>query len=275
MIPIHSSNKTSQSEIVVNRLSALNDYDFGNPHRHEYFEFFCFINGGGTHMIDFREVPIHSFSIQIVAPGQVHNVQRALDSFGFVYLFELEALTPEPEIQHFLFDHICYDLDERLPEYCVPKEKFAWFEMITDSIWEESQSSSRFRSLNIRSAIQQLCAKCMEWDTQESALRSGEYANFRRMLFREFRQLRKVKDYAQRLNVSEKSLNEMVKKNTGKSASHIIYDQVIMEAKRLLLMGLSAKATAYDLQFEDPAHFSKFFKSQTGIAPSEFRQANG
>ncbi|HET6243559.1 MAG TPA: helix-turn-helix domain-containing protein [Bacteroidia bacterium] len=36
--------------------------------------------------------------------------------------------------------------------------------------------------------------------------------------------------------------------------------------------GLTAKESAYELKFEDPAHFSKFFKNQTGITPSEFQK---
>jgi len=272
MIPIHQSKQTSRSKIVINRLSELNDYDFGNPHRHEYFEFFCFIKGGGKHIIDFHEIEINSYSIQIVAPGQVHQVNRALDSFGFVCLFELESLNTSSDIQSFLFDHICFDLEERTPEYLVPEEKQSWFEMITQMMWEDYRNASEFSQMNIRATIQQLCVRCMEWDNQKSALRSGEYARFRRLLFQEFRNLKKVKDYANLLHVSEKSLNEMVKRNTGKSASTIIYDQVIVEAKRLLQTAISAKETAYNLNFDDPAHFSKFFKNQTGISPSEFQK---
>ena len=171
-----------------------------------------------------------------------------------------------------MFDHICFDLEERKPEYIVPEEKRSWFEMITQMMWEDYQNVSEYSQMNIRAIIQQLCVRSMEWDDQKSALRSGEYAQFRRLLFQEFRNLKKVKDYASLLNVSEKSLNEMVKKNTGKSASTIIYDQVIMEAKRLLQTSISAKEAAYNLNFDDPAHFSKFFKNQTGISPSEFQK---
>lgn len=222
-------------------------------------------------MIDFKEIPIHSMSIQIVAPGQVHEVRRELDSHGFVYLFALESLQAPSEIEAFLFDHICYDLDERIPEYLVPTDMHDWFRLQTDLIWSDYKEANTMQQLNVRTGIQQLCIQSMSWDVQNSSLKSGEYAEFRRLLFREFRRLKKVKDYASLLNVSEKSLNEMVKRNTGKSASTIIYDQIIMEAKRLLHTGMSAKETAYDLNFDDPAHFSKFFKSQTGVSPSEFR----
>ena len=83
--------------------------------------------------------------------------------------------------------------------------------------------------------------------------------------------MKKVKEYAEALHMSEKSLNDLVKKHTGQSTSKIIYKPLIMEAKRLLNTGISIKETAYSLNFDDPAHFSKFFKTKTGISPSEFQ----
>ena len=62
------------------------------------------------------------------------------------------------------------------------------------------------------------------------------------------------------------------KSHAGKSASEIIYNQLIMEAKRLLRTGISVKETAYALQFDDPGHFSKFFKNKTGSSPSDFKE---
>ncbi len=274
MIPTHQSEKTKNTKVVVKRLSALTEYDFSNPHRHEYFEFFCFENGGGTHEIDFTEVPIQSYSMHIVAPGQVHCVRRSLDSNGFVFLFQLEGLQAPKEVAGFLFDHICHDLEDRIPEYVVPEEKRQWFETILSSIWEDYNSDSEYSALQIRTGIHQLSLKCMEWDEQGSPLFSNDYAQFRRMLFQEFRTKKKVKDYSSALNMTEKALNEMVKEHTGNSASKIIYNQIVLEAKRLLLTGITAKESAFALGFDDPAHFSKFFKTQTGQSPSEFRNVH-
>lgn len=274
MIPTHHSNRTNRSQIVVNRLSTLNEYDFSEAHRHNYFEFFCFIEGGGTHVIDFNEFTIDSMSIHIVAPGQVHQVNRELTSFGFVTLFELDALQAIPEVEMFLFDHACRDAENGGQSYKIKTEKFEWFKSMTDRLWELNTSESSLKSLEMRTILQHLALACMEESDLETTVSSSEYTQFRRLVHREFRKLKMVKHYAQILNVSDKSLNEMVKKHTGKSASQIIHDQIILEAKRLLQTGMSAKETAYDLQFDDPAHFSKFFKSKTGISPSDFRAIN-
>lgn len=274
MIPTHSSEKTNRKEIIVNQLSMLNEYDSSEPHRHNYFEFFCFINGGGNHIIDFKNLPIKSNSIHIVAPGQVHQVNRELDSNGFVYLFELQSINGPSEIMDFLFDHVCYGVDEIHPTYTINESEIETFKMFTDMIWNAQGNKSNLNHLLVQNAIQNLCIKCMEQtgDTGEKA--KSEYSEFRKLLFKEFREVKRVKDYADRLNITEKSLNEIVKKQTGKSTSQIIYDQIILEAKRLLQTGMSAKEVAYDLNFDDPAHFSKFFKSKTNYSPSDFRKVH-
>jgi len=97
------------------------------------------------------------------------------------------------------------------------------------------------------------------------------YTSFRRLLNTNYKTMKKVKEYAHELNITEKLLNEIILQRTGENVSNIIFKQLILEAKRLLKSGVSTKQAAYDLNFNDPAHFSKFFKTQTGISPSEFK----
>jgi AraC-like DNA-binding protein len=103
------------------------------------------------------------------------------------------------------------------------------------------------------------------------AKHSDVYTAFRRLLNVNYTTMKKVKDYAQQLNITEKLLNEIILQRTGENVSSLIFKQLILEAKRLLNSGYTAKQVAYQLNFTDPAHFSKFFKTQTGFSPSEFK----
>lgn len=275
MIPTHQSDKTVRKEVIVNRLAKLNEYDFGEPHRHAYFEFFYFKKGGGVHRIDFQDFPIGDHSIHVVAPGQVHQVERSLDSNGFVCLFELDALSAMKEINAFLFNHVCFDVASIPPVYSFQPDPTSFTTSLSGQIEQLIDSDGPHRQLMIRAALHGLCLACMDLrGDQNLEMEGGIYAEFRRALFQHFRSLKKVQDYADLLCISEKSLNEHVRKHVGKNASEVIYDQIILEAKRLLLTGLSAKETAYDLNFDDPGHFSKFFKNKVGIAPSAFRNVH-
>lgn len=273
MIPTHQSPGTGRKEIVVNRLSRLNDYDFSEPHRHAYFEFFFFFRGGGVHRIDFQDFSIGDTAIHIVAPGQVHQVERDLDSHGFVCLFELDALAAPSELEAFLFDHICFDVQLRPPAYAFPDGQRAYLEMLATQVESLIEADDPLRDVRIRTLVHALVVECMRAGGHERAgSEQSLYAHFRRTLFHHFREIKKVKEYAEMLGVTEKILNESVRSHAGKSASEVIYDQIILEARRLLLTGMSAKEVAYALGFEDPAHFSKFFKNKTGSSPADFRK---
>ena len=95
MIPSHTLSNDQTSNVVINRLSKSNDYDFSEPHRHDYYELFYFQKGGGEHEIDFKPFEIESDSFQLVAPGQVHQMKRAPGSMGFVFLFNNEDIIIE------------------------------------------------------------------------------------------------------------------------------------------------------------------------------------
>ncbi len=88
-----------------------------------------------------------------------------------------------------------------------------------------------------------------------------------------FRKLRQVQDYANLLHKSPKTLSNLFLSYNQKSPLQIILDRVTLEAKRLLYYtDKSAKEIAFDLGYNDPAQFSKFFKKQTGYSPLLFKE---
>lgn len=81
------------------------------------------------------------------------------------------------------------------------------------------------------------------------------------------------KFYAQKLSITTKHLNRVVKKTINKTTSQLISERIILEAKRLIVHSHDNLANiAYTLEFSDYAYFSKFFKSKTGMTPLDFRK---
>jgi AraC-like DNA-binding protein len=76
-----------------------------------------------------------------------------------------------------------------------------------------------------------------------------------------------------KMNMSPHYLSDLLKKETGRSAQEHIYELVIDRAKTLLLATEdSISEIAYSLGFSYPNHFSKLFRSKTGLSPGEFRK---
>jgi AraC-like DNA-binding protein len=82
----------------------------------------------------------------------------------------------------------------------------------------------------------------------------------------------KVNEVASALNVSPQNLNVILKKVSGKSASELITEQVLLESKRYLIhTDKTVSEIAFALSFTDPSHFVKHFKKSTGETPQAFR----
>jgi AraC family transcriptional activator of pobA len=86
-------------------------------------------------------------------------------------------------------------------------------------------------------------------------------------------QLPNVQYFADKLGLTANYLGDIVKHFTQKSALENIHDFVIKKAKELLLENQKMNTTevAYELGFEYPNYFSKFFKKQVNLTPKEFR----
>jgi len=87
------------------------------------------------------------------------------------------------------------------------------------------------------------------------------------------KQLPNVQYFADELGLTANYLGDIIKHFTKKSALENIHDFVIKKAKELLLENQKMNTTevAYELGFEYPNYFSKFFKKQVLLTPKEFR----
>ncbi|MBK8489317.1 MAG: helix-turn-helix transcriptional regulator [Saprospirales bacterium] len=84
-----------------------------------------------------------------------------------------------------------------------------------------------------------------------------------------------VTECGKALNMSGSYLSDLLKLETGRSAKDHIHSYIIEKAKTLLLNSNSSiSEVSYCLGFEYSQHFSKLFKSKTGLTPIEFRNMN-
>ncbi len=95
---------------------------------------------------------------------------------------------------------------------------------------------------------------------------------FNLLLEGNFKTEHEVQFYAQALNKSPKTLANLFAIFNYPAPSKLIQRRIALEAKRYLqFTEMSAKEIAYSLGFVSPAHFSRFFKEQTGNNISFFR----
>jgi AraC-like DNA-binding protein len=96
---------------------------------------------------------------------------------------------------------------------------------------------------------------------------------FRKLITSHVQDIHTTQDYAKLLNVSPNHLNKCVKSTIGKTASDLINEALLMEAKALLSMSqYSVAEVAFTLGFEDASYFSRFFKKHAVQSPTEYRR---
>lgn len=99
--------------------------------------------------------------------------------------------------------------------------------------------------------------------------------DFTELVQKHFVDDRKVKNYANKLNITPKYLSETVREISGKTAGDIIDLYVIQEAVLLLNNSkLSISEISDRLNFSNQSFFGKFFKRHTGLSPKKQRNAH-
>jgi AraC family transcriptional activator of pobA len=94
---------------------------------------------------------------------------------------------------------------------------------------------------------------------------------FRKLLEVNIRYKQRINDYTEMLNVSRITLNKAVRKQFNVTAIELLKQRLLFEIKNdLIYSGKSISEIAYGLQFPEPGHMMRFFKTLTGITTGQF-----
>ncbi len=80
------------------------------------------------------------------------------------------------------------------------------------------------------------------------------------------------KFYADKLSMTESNLRKICQQEIGFPPSHCIYARLMLEACVTLKYPKSIKEIAFELGFESPKYFGKFFKKYSGLPPDSYRK---
>tara|TARA_B100001113_G_C21078052_1_gene608569 strand:- start:786 stop:1418 length:633 start_codon:yes stop_codon:yes gene_type:complete len=81
----------------------------------------------------------------------------------------------------------------------------------------------------------------------------------------------KVESFSTEIGLHPNYLSSVIKSKTGRTISDWVNERRILLAKLLLTEGnLTTKLVAYELEFNEPTHFSRFFKKHCKQTPSDY-----
>ena len=249
------------------------------PHRHAYYEICIFVNGAGSHMIDFKSFDIKSHSIHFLTPGQVHRISREENYHGFLLVFSRDFYSIGIQDEDLLMTLPFFNNNTSEPILNLDEEEFAEALDIIEHLRRDYKRDNEIREDVLRSYLHIFLLKCRYFFNKKYLDKDTindpaflKVNKFRELVEKNFREIHLVKEYAHLLHESPAHLNKVVKSITGENASEFIIKRIVLEAKRLLIYtDLSNKEISFNINYDDPSYFSRLFRKKVGTSPSEFR----
>lgn len=277
-LPQHRAYTFSEFGIRIRRIIPTQDNDapITYAHQDDYYIIGLVEEGRGRCMIDFKDITVSQGDLFLIQPRQVHRFVDSERAKGWILfaessfvghktkhifdrfqLFASSVKTDERRINE--LKHIASiltarigDITDELKKDTIRKLAEAYINVVAESIQEIGLQQTKYSPRHIEIVL-----------------------SFFKLLTEHISISRTPSYYASLLHISPVYLNEIVKEITGFNTTSYIRNELILQAKRLLVhTDLAIKEISNRLGIDDYAYFSRVFAQTTGTSPSEFRQKN-
>ena len=211
----------------------------------------------------------------MLQPGQIHNWKLSDDIDGYIVFYSQETYN-----LHFgnkkIEDYSFYQSVKSNPELIYEEDELQDIEVYFHLMKKESElvkSKQKEAILNLLDLINiQISRKYSPENNHKTPIYNHKINQFEKLIDIYFKSEKSPSFYASKMNITLKHLNRICKTILNKTATELITERVILEAKRLLInQNKSIGQIADELNYENYSYFAKLFKKETGNSPSEFR----
>ncbi|TAF65539.1 MAG: AraC family transcriptional regulator [Cytophagales bacterium] len=248
------------------------------PHRTNFYHIFLFEACQISHSVDFQSLDTQPNTLLFLSKDKVHQFDKNLAYKGKVLIFTAEFYCQSAHDKRFLESSILFhDFFENL--HFSIAEQMPVFTAICRQIDEElQQPTDDIQQALLKNYVHHFLLLAERHKRKQGFKEIQKDANFEYLLLfkdlleQNFVQLKKVSQYTEKLCITEKRLHQATHNVLGKTPKQMIDERILLEAKRLLIHEThSIKEIAYELGFDEPTNFIKYFKKHTQKTPIEFR----
>ena len=277
-LPQHKASQISDFGVYLRRInsSQSNHVPITYAHQDDYYIFGLVENGEGCGIIDFKEQHFSSGDAFLIQPGQVHRFINSENAEGWLLMTDSSFVDSAEKC---IFDDFSlfassFHIDEqRRNELKQIATLFAG--RIDCIINKQTKATARRLAETFIGIVAEAVQDINLQQTKHSHRQMEIVLSFRRLLAEHLATSRQPSYYASLLNISTVYLNEVVKGVTGMNATLYIKNEVVLQAKRLLVhTDLAVKEISGRLGIDDYAYFSRLFTQTTGISSTLFRERN-
>lgn len=261
-----------ETDTLIKVTSFKKDIRKTTPHKHNsYFEIIYLSQGSGYHYIDSRRYEVVPPVMYFVRKEQVHYWEMESEPDGFVVIIK------KAFIEKSLDNELKSLFTKISSQSSLSVKNNAAIHTILSMLAEEYKTEGENTFHIIEGLLKALLAKILDVAKpviNKREIQSDLYQSFINLLNDGKAARNTVHHYAALLKTSPQNLNTACRKAVSLSATEVLAEFIISEAKRLLLYtNKTVSEISYSLDFLDSSHFVKYFKRFTGHTPQAFRSA--
>ncbi len=248
------------------------------PHRAQFYHIIWIEKGYGTHLVDFKPITIEDNTILFIPQDSVNLYDIEGEYQGKTMIFTDKFFFKNHQDAQFLHSTPLYSnlYDTAKIRFNPSLSDLKVFFNAMETEFVRAPDNAQFSILHNMLHIFLLKAE-RELQSQgfvklEPSANLDYLVLFKDLLEKNFRTDKSVNKYASSLSISEKQLHKATTTLMDKTPKQIIDERVLLEAKRLLAhSNQSIKEIAYELGYDEPTNFIKYFRKRVSTTPSEFR----
>ena len=276
--PLETFFRDKPEEFLITRLedtSHLMDLPT-QPHRREVNEIVFVTNGKVVRGANLNSIEINASEIHLTLANQISTVDFLSENLtGFYCHFSLETIIKLYHKEHMIKELAALNNYMQTKPIKLNNKAFLSVKAIFERLIDEYKTNNELSLID--AYLVTLCYEIKNAIPKEASAEKPVKAfelteQFKQLIVRFIDEQQAISFYAQHLGVTPNHLNKVVKQTTGKQASALIAEMLVLEAKVLLKHSeLSISEIAYKLGFVDQSYFSRFFKTHTGNTPREYK----
>ncbi len=233
--------------------------------------------GSGTYNIDFESYTFDDNVLFFLSPGQVFTVDSEQIKTAYKLTFVRDFYCIQTHDKEVACNGILFNNVYETPFVKPCKKDTVKLNFILESLIEEFQQNETAQYDMLQSYLKQFIISAVRVQKENHVIKEDAetrlFKDFSLLVEQNFKTLHSVTDYANRLGISPKSISKHFQKLGTKTPSDFIKNRIILEAKRMLIYtDKSVKEIAFDLGFNDPAYFTRFFTKSVLKSPLQFKK---
>lgn len=247
-------------------------------HRVGFYHILWFQKGSTEHLVDFKPVKLAPNSLLFIGNDSVQRFDTNASVEGKAILFTDGFFCKTEADTKFLKSSILYNDLFSVSQIQLPPSSTPFAELLSLMEMELQKPKDHYQSDILRNLLRTWLLQAERERRQQDFTEVKKGADldyvmlFRDLLEGQYKSLKQVSGYAEQMNITDKRLNQAISKVLGKSPKQMIDGRVMLEAKRLLAHTTdSVKQVGFELGFEEPTNFIKYFKKHHQATPAEFR----